>query len=133
MSPAEEVVSAVTRRETVSKTSRWPIVIFAVVALLAVGWVAMFTVEPATQGVADIPVRRMPVQSERVQEVTSIEQVRTYTGDVRARQQSDLGFELSGRIEQVMVDEGDFAEAGQPLATLDTRAWMPGEKRPLRL
>ena len=108
--------------------SRWaewlrflPVIIVALVALVVIGLVALLGPGQATEGTAEQPPRRLPVQVEPVQQVTSIEQVRSYTGDIRARQQSDLGFELSGRIEDIMVDEGDYVDTGKPLAKLDTR------------
>ena len=62
----------------------------------------------------------MPVNVHRVEQVDSFEQTRTYTGTIRARHRSDLGFEIGGRITAVMFDEGDSVTAGQILATLDT-------------
>lgn len=40
-------------------------------------------------------------------------------GNVDIRQ-VDLGFRVGGRIEKVLVDEGDSVETGQPLAVLET-------------
>jgi RND family efflux transporter MFP subunit len=45
---------------------------------------------------------------------------RTFSGRVQARRQSELGFELAGRLASVRVDEGATVEAGQLLAELDT-------------
>jgi membrane fusion protein, multidrug efflux system len=45
---------------------------------------------------------------------------RTFSGRVEARRQSGLGFELSGRLARVWVEEGAVVEAGQRLAELDT-------------
>lgn len=61
----------------------------------------------------------MPVNVELVQSVESYRQVRSYTGNVRAKNSSELGFELSGRIASVFVDEGDSVQKGQVLAALD--------------
>lgn len=46
---------------------------------------------------------------------------RLFVGRVAARQQVGLGFELSGTLQQVLVDEGDRVQQGQLLASLDTR------------
>jgi multidrug resistance efflux pump len=62
----------------------------------------------------------MPVNVERIERVESTVQTRTYTGTIRARRRSDLGFEVNGKITAVLVDEGDYVEQGQILATLDT-------------
>lgn len=41
-------------------------------------------------------------------------------GRVENRRQSSVGFELGGKLDAVMADEGETVEAGQPLARLDT-------------
>ena len=41
------------------------------------------------------------------------------TGRVEASQQAQLGFELSGTLDQTSVDEGGWVEQGQVLARLD--------------
>lgn len=43
------------------------------------------------------------------------------TGNVSARQDADLAFEITGRVSEVYVSEGDEVTAGQPLMVLDTR------------
>lgn len=44
---------------------------------------------------------------------------REYVGTVQAGQQANLGFELGGKISQILVDEGDTVNAGDPLVVLD--------------
>lgn len=44
---------------------------------------------------------------------------RTYTGEVAALRSSDLGFERSGQLDAVLVQEGDRVAVGAPLAQLD--------------
>ncbi|MEH6548537.1 MAG: efflux RND transporter periplasmic adaptor subunit [Pseudomonadales bacterium] len=46
---------------------------------------------------------------------------RIFVGRAVAQQRSALGFELDGRIEQVLVREGDEVAAGDTLVKLDTR------------
>ncbi|MEF1281614.1 efflux RND transporter periplasmic adaptor subunit [Vibrio fortis] len=46
---------------------------------------------------------------------------REYVGVVRAGQQANLGFELAGKVEEIMVDVGDRVTKGQPLIRLDTQ------------
>jgi RND family efflux transporter MFP subunit len=43
-----------------------------------------------------------------------------YTGVVRARTESDLGFRVGGKVVQRLVDPGDVVTAGQVLLRLDT-------------
>jgi RND family efflux transporter MFP subunit len=50
---------------------------------------------------------------------------RRFTGQVEAAARTDLGFELGGRITQVLVEEGDVVAAGTVLARLDTSALIP--------
>jgi multidrug efflux pump subunit AcrA (membrane-fusion protein) len=63
----------------------------------------------------------LPVNVQSIEKVDSFIQNRTYVGTVRAKQRSDLGFEVSGRIESILVDEGDKVEKGQLLGFLDTQ------------
>lgn len=52
---------------------------------------------------------------------------RQYTGTVAARRTSVLSFLRAGRVEQILVDEGDQVARGQKLAVLDTRALFAQE------
>lgn len=45
--------------------------------------------------------------------------VRVYTGEVRARVETDLGFRIGGKLVERRVDVGDTVRAGQVLAVLD--------------
>ncbi|GGO83519.1 RND transporter MFP subunit [Marinobacterium nitratireducens] len=45
---------------------------------------------------------------------------RTFIGRVEVRQSASLGFELGGKVAEVMVDEGDSVALGQVLARQDT-------------
>jgi len=62
----------------------------------------------------------LPVNTQRIQHVDSIQQTRTYTGNIRAHRTSDLAFETPGKITEVLVNDGDQVEAGQVIARLDT-------------
>lgn len=44
---------------------------------------------------------------------------RTFTGTVASRVQSDLGFRVSGKVLQRLVDAGQLVKAGQPLMRMD--------------
>lgn len=50
---------------------------------------------------------------------------RRFIGQIEAAARTDLGFELSGRIAQVLVEEGDVVAGGAVLARLDTSAVIP--------
>lgn len=42
-------------------------------------------------------------------------------GTLRARRTTRVGSQLSGRVDEVLVDVGDFVEAGQPIVKLDAK------------
>ncbi|OED84576.1 MULTISPECIES: efflux RND transporter periplasmic adaptor subunit [Vibrio] len=46
---------------------------------------------------------------------------REYVGVVKAGQQANLGFELAGKVNEILVDVGDTVTTGQPLIRLDTQ------------
>ena len=46
---------------------------------------------------------------------------REFAGEIKAGQNSELGFEFPGQLQKLYVDEGDSVVAGQLLAQLDTR------------
>ena len=61
-------------------------------------------------------------QSPLVRVVTVEAAVRTdrsFTGVVAARVQSDLGFRVSGKVLERLVDTGEAVERGQPLMRID--------------
>lgn len=66
-------------------------------------------------------LRPLPVSVVTAQPVSQYLTSRDYTGEVVAGRSSNLGFELPGSLEQVLVEEGDRVERGQPLARLDRR------------
>ncbi|MDP5361337.1 MAG: efflux RND transporter periplasmic adaptor subunit, partial [Paracoccaceae bacterium] len=50
---------------------------------------------------------------------------RRLTGQVEAAARTDLGFELGGRVTEVLVEEGDLVAEGAVLARIDTSALIP--------
>ncbi len=54
---------------------------------------------------------------------------RRVTGVLQARQRTELGFELGGKLAQLTVDVGDRVVANQPLATLDTALLIRQQER----
>jgi membrane fusion protein, multidrug efflux system len=61
------------------------------------------------------PVRTVVVERHSAGEVVSL------TGQVRAKDQANLGFRLDGRVIERLVDVGDMVKAGQVVARLDPR------------
>ncbi|MDJ0897269.1 MAG: efflux RND transporter periplasmic adaptor subunit [Xenococcus sp. MO_188.B8] len=62
----------------------------------------------------------LPVETIKVNPVDSYQRSRFYTGSAVARYTSQLGFERSGQLVRINVDEGDQVTTGTPLAYLDT-------------
>ncbi len=76
---------------------------------------------------SDVPSKRpqarlLPIETVTLEALTAYRAMRAYTGKVVARQTSDLGFERTGKLVELTVDEGDRVTSGQPLATLDMQA-----------
>ncbi|MEM9482219.1 MAG: HlyD family efflux transporter periplasmic adaptor subunit [Cyanobacteria bacterium P01_F01_bin.116] len=74
------------------------------------------TAQPAVSSVSILPVDVTTIEA-----VDSYQVERTYTGTIVPRNSSVLSFELAGKLEQIMVDEGDYVEMGTPIASLNTR------------
>ena len=66
------------------------------------------------------PVMVIPAEPEQGYAVT-----RRFVGQIEAAQEVSFGFELGGRVTEVLVDEGDRVQAGAILAWLDTSALIP--------
>ncbi|MGB6300844.1 MAG: efflux RND transporter periplasmic adaptor subunit [Rivularia sp. (in: cyanobacteria)] len=63
----------------------------------------------------------LTVQTQQVQPVNSYSVKRFYNGTVVPRRITHVGFERSGKLETIAVDEGDKVKAGKILAFLDTK------------
>ncbi len=64
------------------------------------------------------PRTEMPlVRAATIQETTAAS--RSFTGTVAARVQSDLGFRVSGKVLERLVDTGQSVKRGQPLMRID--------------
>ncbi len=91
---------------------RKTIVIVAIVAAVAVG--AFFLVRA---------VGRSDSGTAQAETVTvargALTQVVNATGNVAPAQRATLSFEISGRVLEILVDEGDVVQKGQPLVRLD--------------
>ncbi len=96
---------------------RWWLLPLATVPLVAVVGLRLGRPAPATPEANALPVEVValtPVESYLVE--------REYVGELVAQRRSALGFEQAGTVMAVLVQEGDWVTAGQPLARLDTRA-----------
>lgn len=84
--------------------------VFGLMAVVSLGGCKS---EPASAGPAPQPVRVMAV------EFGKSETARSYTGTVKARIESDLGFRVPGKIAERLVDVGKVVRAGDVIAMLD--------------
>lgn len=105
--------------------SRWRwIGVGGLVVILGTGGMGWLTWQrssaPQAQSIAP-QITVLPVSTLVLEAVESYGVERFYTGEIQARRASELGFERSGELISVLVEEGDPVQAGQVLAQLDTR------------
>jgi len=117
-------VSSARRQRALLAIGLVMIVIVGLAIARSFGWMESPATQSASQSNDSSEVRQLPVRVEPVQFVETIEQKRTYTGTIRAKQQADLGFELTGRVASVLCDEGDVIEKDDVLAYLDTKGLL---------
>ncbi|MFN4156708.1 MAG: efflux RND transporter periplasmic adaptor subunit [Paracoccaceae bacterium] len=92
-------------------------------AAAVIGGFSMITAEgDAAPGVA-APRTSVGVLSVELTQGYTV--TRRFTGQIEAAARTDLGFELGGRITEVLVEEGDVVASGAVLARLDTSALIP--------
>ena len=101
-------------------------VLAAAAALVAV--VGLGGCSAAESRVAAEPVPLF-VETLQTQELASYEVRRVFSGAVRSRRTSQLGFERPGLVASVHVDEGDVVQEGQLIAKLDTAQLRAARKR----
>ncbi|MBE9169283.1 efflux RND transporter periplasmic adaptor subunit [Pleurocapsales cyanobacterium LEGE 06147] len=63
----------------------------------------------------------LPVETISVNRVDSYQMSRNFTGSIVARYTSQLGFERSGQLIRISVEEGERVQTDSPLAYLDTK------------
>jgi len=71
----------------------------------------------------------LSVETMEIQARTHYEVRRVFSGTVRSRRTSRLGFERGGLVSEVLVDEGDYVEEGQLIAKLDTAQLRAARRR----
>lgn len=81
---------------------------FALAGLVACGGEQQAAPEPASR-----PVKVFVVEGGEV------DAVRSFPGKVDASQRAELAFRVSGKLQEVLVKEGDLVDEGQVLARLD--------------
>lgn len=99
------------------------------IASVAGGWLALSlraTASPGPEAVA-----AAFVSTDRIEMRDRYQLTRAFVGQLEPAQRTDLAFELAGTIAQVLVEEGDTVEAGQPIALLDTELLQAERRRVL--
>ena len=71
----------------------------------------------------------LTVETMQVEQLQKYEVRRVFSGTVRSRRASQLGFERPGMVAKVFVDEGDVVEEGQLIARLDTAQLRAARRR----
>ncbi|KPQ27271.1 MAG: Membrane-fusion protein [Marinobacter excellens HL-55] len=77
--------------------------------------------EPVSQTEASINAEGLPVETIKLRQETGYERESVYVGPVEAGRRASLGFEISGGLIGLQVDEGDRVKVGDLLAELDTQ------------
>jgi len=116
---SEDAIATVDRPQP--KRWRWLIVLLLLPLGVFVGR-SLLNRSPVSQAEPIIEEKpSLPVQTESAELISSYTIQRSYTGEIVARRRSELGFERSGTVINLFVDEGDRISAGQEIAQLDIR------------
>ncbi len=103
---------------------------FLAILVLGASWIATALTgcrEAASHASAE--PSPLPVEVMQVRELDHYEVQRVFSGTVRSRRASQLGFERSGLVTKVYVDEGDVVQEGQRIAELDTAQLRAARRR----
>ena len=102
-------------------TKRSSVLALGVVGLAFAGAAGWFFSQRADSATYIAPDTTLTPSTMSVELTDVYQQPYSYTGVVRSSQASDLGFELAGTIEEVVVKVGDRVKEDTVLAKLDTR------------
>lgn len=80
----------------------------------------MMTGAPASGASAESEHYRHAVTTVPARQQDSYTAQRRFSGRALASRRAELGFEFDGKVERLLVDEGDLVEPGAPLVVLDT-------------
>ena len=120
-------------REKLSPFKRWQLVSASLLILLAGVGIGKFdgnfeSNSPSVQ--AQTKATPLPVKTTEIELVKNYQTTQSYTGEVVANRTSEIGFERSGKLVEILVDEGDRVSKGAALARLDT-ANLQAQRRSL--
>ena len=100
---------------------RWLIGIGLLGCLLIAVPIVRQRLAPANETTASNSENPLPVETTVAEQARSYEVSRTYTGEIASVQASELGFERSGQLVELLVPEGAQVQADAALARLDVR------------
>ncbi|MBW2312724.1 MAG: efflux RND transporter periplasmic adaptor subunit [Deltaproteobacteria bacterium] len=103
------------------RTTRLLIACTPVLAVAALWAAGNSPAEATAEAPAPLAPAVLPVTVLEAREADTYEVATRYAGRVVSRRTSELGFDRSGRLISIEVDEGDRVETGQRLAGLDVR------------
>lgn len=95
--------------------------IISVIAVLGVTSAWFVRPEEAATAAPSLDRKTLPIRTDVLKPITSIQRERQYSGTVVAARRTRLAFERSARLIEVLVDEGDVVSEGQILARIDQR------------
>jgi multidrug efflux pump subunit AcrA (membrane-fusion protein) len=128
----QQSISEVSERVKSSRFTRLQLISASLLILLAGVGIGKFNgIEGNdTSAQAQIQAQPLPVKTTQIQLVQNYQTAQSYTGEVVAKRTSEVGFERSGKLIEVLVDEGDRVSKGAVLAKLDT-ANLQAQRRSL--
>lgn len=119
----EQSISEDLEREKSSPVRRWQLFLAGSIILLAGVGIGKLNgkFEPNdTSAIAQTQAQPLPVKTTKIQLAKNYQTTQSYTGEVVAKRTSEIGFERSGKLVEILVDEGDRVRKGAILAKLDT-------------
>ncbi|NJL80135.1 MAG: efflux RND transporter periplasmic adaptor subunit [Richelia sp. RM2_1_2] len=117
----QQSIPEILENEKSSPSHRWQLVLAGSIILLAgVGIGKLKFEQNETRVLAQTQIRPLSVETIKIQLAKNYQTVQSYTGEVVAMRTSEIGFERSGKLVEVLVDEGDRVKKGAILAFLDT-------------
>ena len=129
----QQSISKVSEREKPLLSQRLQLLLAGSIILLTGVGIGKFNGEVKLKddsAQAQTQVRRLPVKTTTIQLAKNYQTTQSYTGEVVANRTSEVGFERSGKLVQILVDEGDRVRKGKVLAKLDT-ANLQAQRRSL--
>ncbi|MEM9927096.1 MAG: biotin/lipoyl-binding protein, partial [Cyanobacteria bacterium P01_D01_bin.50] len=129
----QQSISEALGREKSSPFKRWQLFLAGSIILVAGVGIGKFDgkIEPSSSPVqAQTKATPLPVKTTKIQLATNYQTTQSYTGEVVANRTSEVGFEGSGKLVEILVDEGDRVSKGTVLAKLDT-ANLEAQRRSL--